>query len=145
MLQGRQSLVIAAPAEELWAILTDVADYPRWHPFFAAVRVERRDAGGLVERARCRHQTPAGELSTEVAFSYEPARIVRVERVGGDLKSLRASFELEPGGEQTTVTHELAADPGFKLGLLLRGPVADRVRDKVIGGALDGLAARAGG
>ena len=40
----------------------------------------------------------------------------------------------------SVVTHDLRVDPGFRLGLLLRGPVEERVRTRVLDGALDGLA-----
>ena len=37
----------------------------------------------------------------------------------------------------------LEVDPGFKLGLLLKGPVADSLRDRILQGMLDGLKTRA--
>ena len=38
------------------------------------------------------------------------------------------------------MTHDLRVDPGLRLGLLLRGPVEERVRTRVLDGALEGLA-----
>ena len=38
------------------------------------------------------------------------------------------------------MTHRLLIDPGMRLGLLLRGPVEDRVRNSVLNGAESGLA-----
>jgi hypothetical protein len=48
-------------------------------------------------------------------------------------------FELREEGSATVVTHRLLVDPGFRLGLLLRGPVEEKVRNSVLNGALTGL------
>ena len=73
----------------------------------------------------------------------EPHRVAwRSE--SGDVKALSGAFELvEIGAGRTRATFQLEVDPGFKLGLLLRGPVADRLRERVLGGMLDGLRTRA--
>ena len=44
---------------------------------------------------------------------------------------------------RTRATFGLEVDPGFKLGLLLKGPVADSLRDRILQGMLDGLKTRA--
>jgi ribosome-associated toxin RatA of RatAB toxin-antitoxin module len=143
MIEGEQSRAIDAPAERIWAIVADVAAYPRWHPFFATVDVRASDSEGRATSAQCTHRTPAGVLHTQIAFGYDPESEVRATRAGGDLKDLRGIFRVSEQSGATVVTHHLVVDPGFKLGLLLRGPVADRVRESVLRGALDGIAARA--
>ncbi len=145
MIEGEKSQSIEAPAERLWAIIADVEAYPQWHPFFASVDVTGHDGDGRAIRARCMHKTPAGDLHTEIAFAYDPEAEVEASRAGGDLKDMRGTFSLTSAGGATVVTHRLVVDPGFKLGLLLRGPVADRVRDSVLNGALKGIAAQAAG
>ena len=62
----------------------------------------------------------------------------------GDLKALSGAFDLvEAGPGRTRATFGLEVDPGFKLGLLLKGPVADSLRDRILQGMLDGLKTRA--
>jgi hypothetical protein len=63
---------------------------------------------------------------------------------GGDVKALSGAFDIaEQGPGRSRVTFGLEVDPGFKLGLLLRGGVGDRLRDRILGGMLDGLRRRA--
>ncbi len=145
MIKGEKTETIAASPDRVWAIVSDVESYPRWHPFFASVDVTGHDGDGRATRARCMHKTPAGNLHTEIAFTYDPESEVEAARAGGDLKDMQGTFQLTSKGGATVVTHRLVVDPGFKLGLLLRGAVADRVRDSVLNGALRGIAAQAAG
>ena len=145
MIEGEKTETIAAKHDRIWAIVADVEAYPQWHPFFAAVDVTGRDGDGRATRARCTHRTPVGNLHTEIAFAYDPESEVEAARAGGDLKDMRGTFRLTAKGDATVVTHRHVVDPGFKLGLLLRGHVADRVRESVLNGALKGIAAQAAG
>ncbi len=140
MIEGEKSRTIEASPEQVWAIVADVAGYPRWHPFFAAVAVSGQDGDGRATRANCTHKTPVGVLHTEIAFTYDPESEVEAARAGGDLKEMRGTFRVQEHGGATIVTHHLVVDPGFKLGLLLHGSVADRVRESVLAGALNGIA-----
>ncbi|HVP03812.1 MAG TPA: SRPBCC family protein [Solirubrobacteraceae bacterium] len=142
MIQGEKSQAIEAPPDRIWAIVADIATYPRWHPFFSTVDVSGRDPAGRATRAACAHPTPVGVLHTQIAITYDPVSQVEAVRAGGDLKAMRGTFVLEAADGATLVTHRLVVDPGFRLGLLLHGRVADRVRESVLAGALNGLAAQ---
>ncbi|HKE78686.1 MAG TPA: SRPBCC family protein, partial [Solirubrobacteraceae bacterium] len=66
------------------------------------------------------------------------------EQERGDVKSLRGWWRFEDLGDgRTRATYGLAVDPGRMLGLLVRGPTEAKVRDYLLGGAIDGLKARA--
>ncbi len=140
MLKGERTWTVAASVEAVYAVIADVERYPDWHPFFATVDVERRDRDDRVVSARCTHPTPVATLTTEVTFTYDPGAEVRARRDAGDMKDLDGRFSLEGQGRFTAVTHRLLVDPGMKLGLLLRGPVEERVRNSVLNGAETGLA-----
>ena len=140
MLSGHRSRAIDAPMATVLAVLADVGNYPDWHPFFERVEPTRRDAEGRVIGADCRHNASVTTLRTSLEFVHAE-RSVTARRVSGDLRDLEGVFEVSEQGDATIVTHRLRVDPGVKLGLLLRGPVEERVRGRVIDGALDGLAA----
>lgn len=132
-------MTIAAPADAVWAVLADFEGYVGWHPFFASVSVQGRDGGGRVTAAHCTHGTPVGPISTELQIRYEDGREVEARRVGGDMNAMSGVFALFADQGGVRVTHTLLVDPGFRLGLLLRGPVEERVRRSVLNGALSGL------
>lgn len=140
MLKGERTWTVEASVEEVYAVIADVERYPDWHPFFATVDVEDRDGEDRVETARCTHPTPVATLTTEITFTYEPGAEVRARRDSGDMKDLDGRFLVDVKDKVTVVTHKLLVDPGMKLGLLLRGPVEEKVRNSVLNGAESGLA-----
>lgn len=139
MLDAQRTESIAAAQADVWRLIADVERYAAWHPFFSAIDPLEHDACGRVVRASCRHDTSVTVLRTELRFTYDDGAGVRAERVSGDLKAMAGSFALAPGGDEIALTHALSVDPGMKLGLLLRGPVEDRVRRSVMDGAFRGV------
>jgi ribosome-associated toxin RatA of RatAB toxin-antitoxin module len=143
-ISGEQSTEIAASPEAVFAVASDLERYPEWQDFLQRVTVKDRDPDGravLVE-AQADAKVTALRLVLRVSRS-EPTRVAwRSE--GGDVKALSGAFDLSPAGDgRTRATFALEVDPGFKLGLLLRGGVADRLRDRILSGMLDGLRRRA--
>ena len=60
----------------------------------------------------------------------------------GDLKSMDGSWELEDlGDDRTRATYWLAGDTGRVLGMVIRGPVEDRLRDMLVNARADELKA----
>ncbi len=138
MLAGEKTLTIDAPAGVVLSAVADIESYAEWHPFFLSVSPTGRDGDGRVVAARCRHNASVTTLSTELAFDYA-ANSVAARRTGGDMNALDGAFDVDDRDGVSVVTHRLRVDPGFRLGMLLRGPVEERVRARVLDGALDGL------
>ena len=139
-ISGEQSIEIAASPEAVFAVASDLERYPEWQDFLQRVTVKERDGDGrpvLVE-AEADAKVTALRLVLRATRS-EPTRVAwRSE--GGDVKALSGAFEIAPAGDgRTRVTFALEVDPGFKLGLLLRGGVGDRLRDRILSGMLEGL------
>jgi ribosome-associated toxin RatA of RatAB toxin-antitoxin module len=139
-INGEQTTEIAASPEAVFAVASDLERYPEWQDFLQRVTVKERDADGrpvLVE-AEADAKVTALRLVLRATRS-QPTRVAwRSE--GGDVKALSGAFDLAPAGDgRTHATFALEVDPGFKLGLLLRGGVADRLRDRILSGMLDGL------
>src|SRR3954454_11551255 len=144
MIRGEQTTEIDASPEAVFAIASDLERYPEWQDFLQRVTARERDPDGrptLVDAAAAAKVTNP-QLNPR-APRDEPRRVGwRAE--GGDVKGLSGAFDLaESGPGRTRATFGLEVDPGFKLGLLLKGPVADRLRDRVLTGMLDGLKRRA--
>lgn len=144
MLNADRTETIAATLEAVWAVVADVEGYTDWHPFFTEVDVRERDEGGRVMVAACSHATSVVTLHTELRFAYEEGIGVRAAGTGRDLKSMAGTFELLNGGAGVALRHTLTVDPGLKLGLLLRGPVEERVRRGVLDGAFRGVREQVG-
>src|SRR3954451_588098 len=138
-ISGQQSTEIAATPESVFAIASDLERYPEWQDFLQRVTVTERDTDGrpvLVE-AEADAKVTALKLVLRATRS-EPTR-VGWHSEGGDLKAISGAFDLAPAGDgRRRATFALEVAPGRKLGLLLRGGVADRLRDRIMSGMLDG-------
>ena len=67
-------------------------------------------------------------------------------QVKGDLKSMDGSWTLEDlGDERTRATYALEGDTGRMLGLLIKGPVQDKLKEFLTKDAVEGLKAQAEG
>jgi carbon monoxide dehydrogenase subunit G len=130
---------IAATPEQVWALIADVEGYGDWHPFFSDAQVHDRDDAGRVTRAAFSHPTSVVTLHTELRFTYEDGVAVRATGKGKDLKSMAGGFEMEAADDGVALRHTISVDPGMKIGLLLRGPVEERVRNGVLNGAFRGV------
>ena len=85
------------------------------------------------------------KVKTRLRFSYEEQTLVAWRQEKGDLKSLDGAWELEDlGGGRTRATYRIEGDPGRVLGMLVRGPIEDRLREILVGGRPGELAQRMG-
>jgi hypothetical protein len=83
-------------------------------------------------------------VKATLSFSYDEPRAIEWTQEKGDVKSLRGYWRFEElGPDRTRATYGLVVDPGRMLGMLLRGPAEGKVRDFLLGGAAEGLKARA--
>jgi uncharacterized membrane protein len=144
MIRGEQSTEIDAPAEAVFAVASDLERYPEWQDFLQRVSVRERDPDGRATLVEAEADAKVTKLKLVLRASRDEPRRVAWRAEGGDVKGLSGAFDLaEAGPGRTRATFGLEVDPGFKLGLLLKGPVADRLRDRVLQGMLDGLKRRA--
>jgi ribosome-associated toxin RatA of RatAB toxin-antitoxin module len=144
MIRGEQSTEIDAGPEAVFAIASDLERYPEWQDFLQRVTARERDAGGRATLVDAEADAKVTKLQLKLRATRDEPRRVAWRAEGGDVKGLSGAFDLaESGPGRTRATFGLEVDPGFKLGLLLKGPVADRLRDRVMSGMLDGLKRRA--
>lgn len=144
-LGGEASIEIEVGIDELWEIVEDVETAPEWQDGLDEMRVLDRDGKGRVVRAESITDAKVKTVKSIVTFSYDEPHVVSWRQEKGDLKSVEGSWELEDLGDGVTrATYRLEGDPGRVLGMMVRGPVEDRLREILVGGRPGELAARAG-
>jgi ribosome-associated toxin RatA of RatAB toxin-antitoxin module len=111
------SILIGAPSEKIWAIMTDCGRAIRFVPGLKACRVlESLETEEIIE-----HRVRYFKLLPEVVYTfltrYDPPREIRFQFLSGDLKEFRGSWLLRPldEGRKTVVTYSVYIDPGFFL------------------------------
>lgn len=145
-LGGEASAEIEAPIEEVWAVVEDVASAPDWQEGLDSMEVVERDAEGRVEVANSTTDAKVKTVTTRVRFEYDPPHRVSWRQEKGDLKKLDGAWELEElDGGRTRATYRLEGDPGRMLGMLIRGPVEDKLRGILVGNRPQELVRRMSG
>jgi uncharacterized membrane protein len=144
LIEGEKSVEIDAPIERCFEIAADIENAPEWQGSLKDVEVLSRDGDGRPERVETQSDAKVKTVKTRLRFNYEEPVGITWEQEKGDVKSLDGWWNFEELGEgRTQATYGLSVDPGRMLGMLLRGPVEDQVRNFLLGGAAEGLKRKA--
>ena len=105
------TITIAAPPEQVLAVIADIDSYPEWTGQIKSASVLETTADG--KPAQARFVMDAGVLKDEytLAYDWNPTG-VSWELVGKSTvqKSQKGSYSLAPKGDGTEVTYHLAVD-----------------------------------
>jgi uncharacterized membrane protein len=143
-IRGERTVEIEAPIERVFAIAADVEQAPEWQPSLTDVEVLARDGDGRAQSVDTESDASVRTIRSHMTFAYDPPTAITWEQDRGDVKSMQGWWRLEDLGDgRTRATYGLEVDPGRMLGMLLRGAVEGKVRDHLVGGAAEGLRARA--
>lgn len=130
---GTATAEIDAPLDDVWAVVEDVLSAPDWQGGLEGMTALERDDHGRPTLVETENDAKVRTVKTQVRFSYDPPTRLTWSQEKGDLKSLVGSWTLEDiGGGRTRATYELEGDPGRVLGMLIRGPVEDRLRGMLV-------------
>ena len=144
VIEGERVVEIDAPIERCWEIAADIEGAPEWQGSLKDVEVLERDGDRRAEVVETKSDAKVKTVSARLRFSYDPPTGIRWTQEKGDTKSLEGWWRFEDlGGDRTRAAYGLRADPGRVLGMLLRGPAEDKVRDFLLGGAAAGLKEKA--
>lgn len=144
-LTGESSVEIDAPIETVYAELEDVLSAPEWQGGMKRMTVVESDAEGRALVVDVVADGKVKDLASRQRFTYEPPNALRWNQEKGDMSALSGSWELEAIDEnRTKATYSLIADPGRKLGLLIRGPVEMALRAMLVNPRANELKKRLG-
>ena len=143
-IRGERQVEIEAPIEKCFAIAADIENAPEWQGSLVDVDVIERDGGRRAAVVETTSDAKVKTVKATLRFSYDEPNGIDWTQEKGDVKSLKGYWRFEQSGPETTqATYGLIVDPGRMLGMLLRGPAEAKVRDFLLGGAAEGLKARA--
>jgi carbon monoxide dehydrogenase subunit G len=107
-----QSIVVAAPAADVMAVIADFPAYPEWAGAVKVVEVLESTPDGRGQRVRFVLDAGPVKDTYELAYTWAPdGSAVSWELVKGQMqKSQRGSYTLSPSGDGTEVTYRLRVD-----------------------------------
>lgn len=133
VLAGSSSAEIDAPIETVWKAVEDVEKAPDWQGGMKDLEALERDEQGRPTLVETEADAKVTTVKTQVRFSYDGPTRLSWKQEKGDLKSMVGSWELEDLGDgRTRATYALEGDTGRVLGMLVRGPVEDKLRDLLV-------------
>src|SRR4051812_22065091 len=142
MLEGHSTIEVGASQEDCYALVEQLDRYPEWQSQVRSSEVLERDGEGRPLVVETVSDARVRVIKYRLRYVHEPPHRMSWTYVDGDVKDLNGEYVFEPAGDgRTNVTFRLAVDPGRRLGLLLRGPLADKVRDYVLNTTLKELKA----
>ena len=143
-IEGERAVEIEAPIERCFDIAADIEGATEWQGSLKDVEVLEEDADGRAELVETESDAKVKTVKARLRFSYFPNERIEWVQEKGDTKSLKGWWDFEDlGGGRTRAAYGLSVDPGRMLGMLVRGPVEDQVRNFLLGGAAEGLKQKA--
>jgi carbon monoxide dehydrogenase subunit G len=132
-LGGTSTGEIDAPIEQVWATLTKIETISQWQDGIVGAEALERDGDGEVVLAKVTADVKVKELSVVTRFTRQAPTTLSWKVEKGDVKKLDGSWTLEDlGGGRTRATYTVEVDPGRMLAMLVRGPVEEKIRQRLV-------------
>ena len=137
---GDRTVEIDAPIERVFEIAADIDNAPEWQGSLKDVEVLERYPDKRAEVVETESDAKVKNVKSTLRFSYDEPTGITWDQEKGETKSLHGWWTFEDLGEgRTRASYGLDVDPGRMLGMLLRGPIRDQVKNFLLGGAAEGL------
>jgi ribosome-associated toxin RatA of RatAB toxin-antitoxin module len=145
-LRAERSETIDARPAACIAALTEFERYPEWQTYVTEVKVRAQDRRRRGVRVWTRAMIGEREIEFTTSYHFPSPNRILFAQDDGKLEAARGSWGFRSaGGERTRATCTLEVKPGWRLSLLLRGPVYERIREAVLDHLMDELRARVEG
>lgn len=131
-IEGSASIEIDAPIERVYAVAADVEGSPRWQPEIKTAVSTEHGPNGEQTYVKTTVDSKVKTMQSDLRFSYDAPTGLSWKQEEGDLKEVRGSWEfVDLGDGRTKATYHLYVDLGRKLGMVIRGPLADVMRKQL--------------
>jgi uncharacterized membrane protein len=136
------SIDIAASAEEIFAVATDLEKYPEWNANIKKVEVRESDDEGRPITVWMQVDAKVKTVSYTLSYDYSDApESFSWDLLEGDVKELSGSYAFDEFDDVTEVRYETRVDPGFPMPGMLRR----QAQKQIVKGALQDLKKRVEG
>jgi ribosome-associated toxin RatA of RatAB toxin-antitoxin module len=133
-LTGSSTADIEAPLERVWELVEEVESAPQWQGGMKAIRVLERDPEGHAVLCETESDAKVRAIKSTVRFTYDGPNRLSWTQEKGELRSVDGAWTLEGvDGERTRATYSIEVDLGRVLGMVIRGPLVDLLRQMLAG------------
>jgi uncharacterized membrane protein len=136
------SIDIAASAEVIFAVATDLEKYPEWNANIKKVEVQESDDEGRPTKVWMQVDAKIKTVSYTLSYDYSEApESFSWDLLEGDVKELSGSYVFDEFDDVTEVRYETRVDPGFPM----PGMIKRQAQKQIVKGALQDLKKRVEG
>jgi carbon monoxide dehydrogenase subunit G len=133
-LTGSSTAEINAPIDEVWKLVEDVEKAPDWQGGLKDIEAIQRDGDGRAVLVESSSDAKVRTIKSTVRFRYDGPTRLSWTQEKGEMKSVEGSWDLEDLGDgRTRATYSLDVDLGRMLSLVIRGPLVDALRGRLVG------------
>lgn len=127
--QATDSIVVGAPPEAVFAIVTDFANYPAWAADLKEVTVIDADPDGTAHKVRFRAAAFGRSTTYTLAYDYAeaPHRLSWVQDSGDITARVDGQYVFDEIPEGSRVTYHLEVDLKFPLPGFIKQRAAARI------------------
>ena len=138
--QATESIVVAAPPERVYAVVTDFPNYQTWAADLKEVTIVDADDDGTTHKVRFRAAAFGRSTAYTLAYDYSqaPKKLSWVQESGDITSRIDGTYEFEAVPEGTKVTYHLEVDLKFPV----PGFIKQRAAQRIVGTALRQLQKR---
>jgi ribosome-associated toxin RatA of RatAB toxin-antitoxin module len=135
--QGEGSTEIAASPNEVMAVITDFAAYPKWASGVKKAQVRKKDSKGRPSEVFFE----AGQMGIGATYTLvyrykakDGGLSWKSTKASGAVKSIEGEYVLEPSGKGTKVTYRLKLEPAISLGGFMKRQAERTIINTALGG-----------
>lgn len=144
--RAKRAETFQAKAADCVTAVLDFERYPEWQTYLTAVTVLERDDRGRGIRVATQAQVGEREIEFITSYRFPSPNRVLFEQEDGELEAVRGSWAFRSLGRgRTRATCVLEVKPGWRLNLMLRGPLYEQIRDAVLDHLMGEMRARVEG
>jgi hypothetical protein len=115
-------------------VIENVEAAPDWQNGLKSMTVLERDGDGRAVLCESESDAKVRTVKSTVRFEYAGPAKLSWSQQKGELASVDGSWQLQDLGDgKTRATYALEVDPGRMLGMIIRGPLVDLLREMLVG------------
>lgn len=134
MSQTQASATIAAPLADVYAVISDLANYPSWSTAITGAKVIESDGQGRATKVELK--VNSGPLRDTVTLDYEwsasPAELTFSLSEADLLTAMDGFYKLEEEGDQTVLTYGLTVELNMPVPAMMRQKAEKSFIDQVL-------------
>jgi ribosome-associated toxin RatA of RatAB toxin-antitoxin module len=135
--QGEGSTEIAASPNEVMAVITDFAAYPKWASGVKKAQIRKKDSKGRPGEVFFEVGQMGIGATYTLAYRYKAkdgGLSWKSTKASGAVKSIQGEYVLEPSGKGTKVTYRLKLEPAISLGGFMKRQAERTIINTALGG-----------